>query len=324
MKTPIFESCLAEPIRHFIRLRQTEGRDYHSQAMLLHYFDHFLVEQEVTNAHITRQLVEAYEDTLQHLVPRVQGNRMCVVRQLCEYLSRTDPFTVVPEPRRTPSSQATFAPYIYSEDDVSALLAAAARLPPAGKLRGPTYQTLLGVLASTGLRISEAMDLSLADFYHDDQRLYIAQGKFSKARWVPLSHSTDKALSRYVERRRNMMPNTPDSPLFLNLRGHRLRHVTVNHTFHRLLRQCELIHDGSPRPRLHDLRHTFAVRRLLTWYRDEEDINAKLPWLATYMGHVDIQSTCIYLHPTAELLEQVNKRFHHHYLQQIATQGVSQ
>jgi site-specific recombinase XerD len=316
-----FESALADPIRRLIELRQIEGSDYYTQARLLTYFDRFLVEQKLAEPRLTRPLVDAYEKTLSRLAPRGRGNRMCVVRQLCEHLSRCDPLTYVPEPLKTPSSEAAFAPYIYSGDEVRALVIAAANLPPSGSLRGLTYQTLLGLLYSTGLRIGEAMALSLADFHRDDIRLYIAQGKFHKARWVPLSTSTAGMLSRYVDRRRQTRPCSADSPLFLNQRGHRLHYSTVNQCFHNLLKQCGIAQASRTGPRLHDLRHTFAVHRLLAWYLDGKDINARLAWLATYMGHVNIRSTQVYMHPTAELLEQVNRRFHQHYLQHFAAQG---
>jgi len=323
MRTLKLESALAEPIRRLIELRQIGGSDYHAQAQLLVYFDRFLVEQKLTEPRLTQQVIEAYEKTLSRLVPRGQANRICVVRQLCEYLSRSDPLAYVPEPWRTPSSQAVFAPYIYNEDEVHSLMAAAASLPPPGSLRGPTYQTLLGLLYSTGLRIGEAMALNLADFHRDDIRLYIAQGKFHKARWVPLSASTAEALSQYVDLRQKTSPHSPDSPLFLNQRGRCLHHCTVNQCFHDLLTQCGITQASCRSPRLHDLRHTFAVHRLLTWYRKGEDINARLAWLSTYLGHVSIGSTHVYLHPTAELLEQVNGRFHRHYLQHVTTQGVT-
>jgi site-specific recombinase XerD len=317
------ESCLAESFHRFIQLRQLSGTDYHTQARLLLYFDRFLVAQKVTGSQLTRQIVEAYEKTLSHLKPRVRGNRMCVVRQLCAYLSQSDPHTYVPEASRTPSSQASFVAYIYTEDEVRALLTAASRLTPLGALRGPTYQTLLGLLYTTGIRIGEAIALKLADFHRDDALLYIEEGKFRKSRWVPLSPSTGAALSCYVDRRRQTKPNTADAPLFLNQCGRRLQHCTVNHCWHDLLRQCGISRLAHSGPRLHDLRHSFAVHRLLAWYRDGRDINARLPWLATYMGHVDIRSTQVYLQPTTELLEQVNGRFHRYYSQHITTRGVT-
>jgi len=136
-----------------------------------------------------------------------------------------------------------------------------------------------------------------------------------------LSACSCQALKHYVESRLQIKPRSLDSPLFLNQRGRRLHYATVNQTFHRLLDQCAIAQNKRPGARLHDLRHTFAVHRLLAWYRDGAHVNARLPWLATYMGHVDIASTHVYLHPTAELLEAVSSRFHSHYLQHVQIQG---
>ena len=108
-------------------------------------------------------------------------------------------------------------------------------------------------------------------------------------------------------------PNEPEAPLLINLRGKRLNYNTVYGTFRQLLVQAELHSGKGPGPRIHDLRHTFAVGRLLKWYQDGEDVNARLPWLATYMGHVKIANTMVYLHATAELLEEVGNRFESHY-----------
>jgi integrase len=108
-------------------------------------------------------------------------------------------------------------------------------------------------------------------------------------------------------------PCDPESPLLINLRGRRLNYQTVKGTYGLLRVRAGLRPVNGPSPRIHDIRHTFAVRRLLKWYQDGEDVNARLPWLATYMGHVDISSTMVYLQATAELLAEVNKRFEAHY-----------
>jgi site-specific recombinase XerD len=321
MRVLEFRSPLGPQIRHFISLRQLSGTDYQSQALLLSYFDRFLSEEKLELPPITRQITDRYLQTLSHLSPRVRYNRFCVVRQLCLYLLRTDPLTYVPEPIRTIASQAAHQPYIYSEEEIGALLTAAAELPPPGSLRPLTYQTLLGLLYSTGIRIGEAMALNLEDFLGAEQRLYIAEGKFRKARWVPLCASTNQALQTYVGRRLRVKPRSPDSPLLLNQRSRRLHHVTVNQTFRRLLDRCAIPHGKHAGPRIHDLRHTFAVHRLLAWYRDGQDVNARLPWLATYLGHVDIHSTQVYLRATPELTEEVARRFHEYYLHQIRTNG---
>ena len=129
--------------------------------------------------------------------------------------------------------------------------------------------------------------MNLEDFYSIEQRIYIAKGKFRKARWVSLSGSTSKALRSYMDKRLLIKPVSVDSPLLLNERSRRLHHCTVNRAFRGLLNRCDIRHDKHTGPRVHDLRHTFAAHRLFQWYRDGKDVNARLPWLSTYMGHVD-------------------------------------
>lgn len=314
-------SCLADEIQNFINLRRLSGTDYQSQAQLLGYFDRFLFEQQINGPPLTREITDDYLLGLSHLAPRSRSNRFCVVRQLCQYLARNDPQGYMPEPLKVIPSQGAHPPYIYTPSEIQALLVAASKLPPANSLRPHTYRTLLGLLYSTGIRIGEALALNREDFQSAEQRLYIAQGKFRKARWVPLSPSASQALQQYLHKRLRMGPCSPDSPLFLNQRSRRLDHCTVHQTFHYLLRQCGIHHNPLTGPRIHDLRHSFAVERLLTWYRDGQDVNARLPWLATYMGHVDIHSTHVYLQATPELIAQVHHRFHNHYLNQVKPQG---
>lgn len=308
MNAPGFHSALAEPIEQLIALRRLSGTDYLSQTRLLGAFDRYVATRSGITLP-TSDLIEGYEKTLVSLAPRSRSNRMSVVRQLCQHIARNDPKAFVPPPMRARSSRADFKPYIYRDKDITALLRAAGELP--GVLRAATYQTLIGLLYSTGLRIGEAMALNLTDCF-DDLRLWVAQGKFRKARWVPVTSSTHRALMHYVNQRRSMAPNAPDAPLFLNERRRRLRHHIVATTFRRLLGQCQIT-GLAQRPRLHDLRHTFACHRLLAWYQEGVDINACLPALATYMGHVNTASTQAYLQPTTALLQQVNERFHRHY-----------
>ncbi len=315
------QSCLAVQIQNFINLRRLSGTDYHSQTQLLGYFDRFLLTQQWSQPHMTREITDAYQQSLLSLAPRTRYNRFCVVRQLCQYLARSDPRGYVPEALRGIPSPGAHPPYIYSPSEIQALLRAASKLSPATSLRPHTYRTLLGLLYSTGIRIGEALALNLEDFHRAEQRLYIAEGKFRKARWVPLKPSTCRALEQYLCKRLKMRPRSPDSPLLLNQRSCRLDHRTVHQTFHYLLRQCGIHPNKLTGPRLHDLRHTFAGHRLLAWYRDGHDVNARLPWLATYMGHVDIHSTQVYLQATPELIAQVHQRFYDHYLHQVKPKG---
>jgi len=310
-------STLAAPIATFIALRRLSGTDYNSQAQLLGYFDRFLVDAHLNISRLTREVTDRYQQTLMRLAPRSRCNRLCVVKQLAEYLARTDALSYVPDSPRGPSSRAAHTPYIYSLSQMRSLLNAASDLPPPDSLRPQTYRTLLGLLYSTGIRIGEACALRLQDVHGDEQRLYIAAGKFRKARWVSMSDSTCRAVQQYVDRRLHRRPRALDSPLFINERDRPLHHATVNQTFHRLLQRSGIPTHTPNGPRIHDLRHTFAVHRLLAWYRDRADVNARLPWLATYMGHVNIQSTQVYLHATPELIEHVDRRFHQHYLQHV-------
>ena len=313
-----FNSWLSEQIGRFIELRRLSGTDYSSQARLLGYFDHFLTEQYPKGLFITRHITDYYMKSLSHLCPRSRSNRFCVVRQLCRYIAQTGSCCYVPEPMRYITASTVFHPYIFSEHEIEDLLSAASALPPPESLRPHTYRTLFGLLYTTGIRISEAFALTLKNFHSELDLLYIAEGKFRKARWVPLHHSTSLILNQYIKRRLRNGPRAPDSPLFINLRTHRLRHCTVYHTFRQLLEKCGIPHNKHTGPRIHDMRHSFAVHRLLAWYKDkQQDVNARLPALATYMGHVNACSTHVYLRPTAELLEQVNNRFHNHYLHNL-------
>ncbi len=189
------------------------------------------------------------------------------------------------------------------------MLAEAARLQPPPSLRPHTYRTLFGLLYTTGLRIGEALALNIKDFYPDSMLLYIRQGKFHKSRWVPLAPSTCTILQSYIQKRHNTSPLEEDAPMFVSLRNRRLSYCAVHQTFCCLLKQCRIHKDKDNGPRIHDLRHTFAVHRLVQWYGDGQDINARLPALATYMGHVSIGSTQIYIQATPELYEKANQRF---------------
>jgi len=316
-------SWLSKQIGRFIELRRLSGTDYSSQTRLLGYFDHFLTEQYPNELFVTRHITDHYMKSLSHLSPRSRSNRFCVVRQLCRHIAQTDSCCFVPESMRHISASKVFHPYILSEHELKDLLQAASALPPLNSLRPHTYQTLFGLLYTTGIRISEAFALTLNDFHSELDLLYIAEGKFKKARWVPLQPSTSTMLNQYVEHRLQFGPMTPESPLFINLRAHRLCHCVVYQAFRQLLEKCNITHNKHTGPRIHDLRHTFAVHRLLAWYKDKLDVNVYLPALATYMGHVDVCSTHVYLRPTAELLEQVSNRFHNHFLHNLNASGAT-
>ncbi len=321
MKTLKFRSSLAPRMESFVALRRLSGTDYQSQIRLLVYFEHFLMKENFKAHSLSREIIESYLGSLSHLAPRTQYNRFSVVSQFCRYLYQFEPHCYVPEAMPTTKSSICRIPYIFMKTQVQNLLSEASRLSPKSSLRPHSYRTLFGLLYTTGIRIGEALALDINDVYLNTQRVHIREGKFHKERWVPLSPSTCVMLEKYIEKRQSITLATVDAPFFISLRYRRLHRSTVHSTLRTLLKQCGIYTGTGPAPRIHDFRHTFAVHRLLKWYRQGLDVNALLPALATYMGHVDISSTHIYLQATPELFEEANKRFLKHYRKHIKNQG---
>jgi integrase len=191
-------------------------------------------------------------------------------------------------------------PHIYSTDEINRLVEAALRLRPKGGLRSLTLATLIALLAATGLRISEALKLTVADVTGDG--LLIRETKFRKTRLVPLHETAASGLQCYLARRR---PHRDDDPVFVGAHGLPLRYIAVKETFDRLVGKAGIRSTGVRRPRLHDLRHTFAVRALQGSPAGRSRCGAHMVALATYMGHVNIYATYWYLEATADLMRDV-------------------
>jgi site-specific recombinase XerD len=172
--------------------------------------------------------------------------------------------------------------------------------------------TLIGLLYATGLRIGEALNLTLGEVDLKLRLLLVQKGKFNKSRYVPISSSTARQLATYLRRRQKAGFSTASTaPLFINLSGVKYGHAAFTSVFLQILRKSGLRgHKGQRGPRVHDLRHAFAVGRLLAWYKEGVDLGAKLPLLSTYLGHTGITGTQVYLHATAQLLGSVSRRFH--------------
>jgi len=238
--------------------------------------------------------------------------RLDVVRQFARQRSAADPRTEVPPPGLLGPSHRRRDPHIYSEDEIAALLGAAAKLPPDDGLRSHTYTTLLGLLASTGLRVSEALRLDRAHVDLCDGVLTIVETKFRKSRLAPLHPSTKMVLRAYAERRDQHHPLMGGGPFFVSAAGTRLRYRTVLWTFDKLRRALGWVGKRGCRPRIHDLRHAFACRRLLAWYREGSEIHSKVPALSVYLGHVAVSDTYWYLTGVPELMAIASARFEMH------------
>lgn len=217
-----------------------------------------------------------------------------------------------PLPTSVPRRPQAFVPYIYSRDEIKRLLKAAADRERCN-ISSLTCRTLLLLLYGTGLRISEALSLNLADVDLQEGILFIRESKFYKTRLVPVGSDLKKILAQYAVQRTKCMPLAPDTPFLLTQRGARLSRGSAESTFRQLCDHAQVRRDDHARyqPRLHDIRHSFALARLVSWYHDGADVQRLLPQLATYLGHVHIAGTQHYLTMTPELLWEASLRFEH-------------
>jgi integrase len=232
--------------------------------------------------------------------------RLSVVRGFAGYLHTLDDRCQMPPSdllRRRPQSR---VPYLYSDQELNALLAATATI--SSPLRAATFRTLIGLLAVTGMRIGEAIAADRDDIDHEHGQLIVRHGKFGKTRLLPLHQSTLAAITGYLQRPDR--PQRPRSPaLFLSTVGTRLHYPDVNRTFTKLVAHAGLTaRSARCHPRIHDLRHTFAVQTLLDCYRTGVDVEPRLPLLSTYLGHVNPASTYWYLTGSPELLALAGQR----------------
>jgi integrase/recombinase XerD len=218
----------------------------------------------------------------------------------------------VPLPRRVPKPAQAFVPHIYSHEELRRLLKATAACDnPHSRIEPETFRTLILLLYGAGLRISEALALTLADVDLSTGILIIHTSKFYKTRLVPLGPDLTRALTAYATRRAMRHPSGPEGPFFVSRTGSPLTRRSAEHAFSRLrVRASVLRHDEVRyQPRLHDLRHAFAIHRLIAWYRQGADVQRLLPQLATYLGHVHLAATQRYLTMSPELLQEASQRF---------------
>lgn len=234
--------------------------------------------------------------------------RLTDVRCFAQHLAHFDPLTEVP-PTNAVSPLRRVKPYIYTDAEIEALLEAALSLPPAKALRRWTYHCLFGLIAVAGLRHSEALNLDRDDVDLSQGIITIRETKFGKSRLIPLHTTTVAALSDYSVRRDKHL-DPPRSPyFFVAEQGGRLLHQYVHRVFWRLSRQIGLRQKGQRNgPRIHDLRHSFAVHTLINWYRAGQDVEQQLPVLSTFLGHVGIRDTYWYLSAAPELMDHAARR----------------
>jgi integrase len=298
-------TALQAALEDYLRIRRQLGFELKKDERQLQRFVEFL--EQAGAQHITTDLAVAWARLPIDAHPFTWRQRLGRVRGFARYMATIDPSTEVPSSDLLPARQQRVAPYIYTEQEVLALMAAARAMRSAQSAL--TFEALIGLLASTGLRLGEALGLDRRDVDLTEGVLQIRVAKQQRQREVPIHPSTTTALRAYARERERLSPAAQSPAFFLNNRGRRLHYKTVHEQFPRLIREAGLDGRGQRgRPRPHDLRHTFAVRILLDWHRAGRDPARELPQLSTVLGHAHPASTYWYLQAVPELLQVVGGR----------------
>jgi integrase len=296
---------LRRAMTDYLRVRRALGFKLKQAGEMLPDFVSYLEKRRAKS--VTTVAAIAWATQPRDVHPNWWRQRLVVVRGFAKYLLTIDRRTEVPPLDHLPAHDGVRStPYVYSAADITALLSATDTLR--APLRVATYRTLLGLLAVTGMRVGEAIALDDRDFDRRREVLVIRKTKFDKSREVPLHDSTAQALAQYQRRRNRSMPRRSGPSLFVSTAGSRLFYQNVHETFLRLIYAAGLGDRRPRRPNIHDLRHSFAIQTVLDWYRAGADVEAKLPLLSTYLGHIGPSSTYWYLTAVPELLEAATVR----------------
>jgi integrase len=302
-------SSLGESAGDYLQVRRALGYKLRTTGELLPQFVEYLEAHGVDT--VTTELALAWATLPADTKPVYWQRRLIVARGFARYLQTIDPRAEVPPTDALPSGHGRPAPYIYSEQEIHALMSAAAGWRSA--LGSRTLRTMIGLLAVTGMRISEAVRLDRGDLDLVHGRLIVRDSKFGKSRQLPLHPTTVRALRDYLRVRDQLRPH-PDTPaLLLSTTGRRLTCRYAQWQFAQLRARVGLApRPGSKPPRLHGLRHTFAVRTMLDSYRTDGDPQARLAALSTYLGHANPAASYWYLSATPELLTLAASRLERH------------
>jgi len=293
---------LQTALDEYLSLRRSLGFKLRDEGTVLPQFLSFLQKEGAPV--ITAQLAVRWATQPEGVLPAHWARRLTMARLFSQFRSGVDPRTEVPPQGLLPYRYQRKPPYIYNDDEISRLIAVAGHLKSARGLRALTHSTVLGLIAVTGMRMSEPLALDREDVDLTRGLLTVRLTKFGKSRLIPVHASTVARLGDY-SRTRNQVVGRPKSPsFFVSERGTRLTQWSVRWTFVRLSHEIGLRRPkDSHGPRLHDLRHTFAVKTLLRWYRTGVDVERHMPELATYLGHKHVNDTYWYISAVPELLQ---------------------
>jgi integrase/recombinase XerD len=298
---------LRKAVENYLTMRRSLGFKLRDMGYNLHHFVSFMEQQGASI--ITTELALRWAQQPRKAQPAHWATRLSFVRSFARYWSATDPRTEIPPMGLLPYRIKRATPYIYSDEQIDKILTAAKNLPPTTGLRPWTYYTLFGLMVVTGMRISEVIHLDRNDVNLERALLTVRFTKFNKSRLIPLHPSTVENLMIYLNRCDQLFPRSAATSFFLSKRGTPLTDCMVRYTFVKLSRQIGLRKIGdSFGPRLHDLRHRFAVTTLLHWYQSGVDVEQRLPVLSTYLGHAHVTDTYWYLSAIPELLALTKDR----------------
>jgi integrase/recombinase XerD len=298
---------LKEGIQDYITLRRSLGFKLKKHSRFLREFALFL--EQAGSSRITSSLALQWATQPQHIQQAEWAARLSVVRGFARYWSATEPKTEIPPEGLLPYRPKRAKPYLYSDEQICQLVEAAKSMPATHSLQPWTYHCLFGLLAVTGLRISEALNLRSTDVDWSEGILTIRDSKFGTSRLIPLHASSLKVLSDYGALRDRLFADRNTPYFFCSRSAGRLDEGQVRRVFYVISRQIGIRGASAKRgPRLHDFRHRFAVQTLLRWHRIGEDVRRRLPILSTYLGHGHVTDTYWYVTGTPELMTAVGQR----------------
>jgi site-specific recombinase XerD len=319
-KTMTLQSFLAEEITAYLRFHRSLGKLYVSEERTLYSLDAFLANQYPCTQELDGRIFSQWCDTSVHLMPTVRRQRMRIIRNFCLYRRRRHQHCFVPDILTFPVNHQRHIPYILSSAEVARLLCAAQQLPsvPNSPLRAQVIRLAVLLLYTSGLRRGELLRLILGDYDPSEATLFIHSTKFHKERLIPLSVTVDTELRAYLkQRQRRGLPMKESSPIIWNSigapEGRAYTGTGLRDNWRFLCASLKILNRKGIPPRIHDLRHSFAVNALLRWYNNGENLMVKLPHLATYMGHVNVVSTQYYLPLVESLRSSASARFEQKY-----------
>lgn len=303
-------NSLREALRDYLELRRSLGFKLEDAGLRLPRFIDFL--EEHGTSHITTALALAWAQLPTSVQRAERARRLGDVRCFARYRHAADALTEIPPQGLLPYRSTRARPYLYSDEEVERLLAAALKLPTNWHwtpLHPWLFHCLIGLLSTTGMRMSEALNLEITDVDLHQALLTIRGAKLGKMRLIPLHCSTKDVLTDYLHRRSEFFGTAVSSYVFVSQRGNQMDQARLHRTFYTLSRSVGLRGvNASHGPRLHDFRHRFAMRVLTAWYQSGQDPARLMPVLSTYLGHVSVEGTYWYLNAWPELMAQAMAR----------------